>query len=58
MKFRNRKFYKHGVSKNIYLIQIPLQVCEDMGISKELLYDLEYKNGTIIVKLAEDNENG
>lgn len=56
MKFRNRKFYKHGVNKGVFLVQIPLPVCEEMGIRKELLYDLEYKDNTIIIKFSEDNE--
>lgn len=58
MKFESRKLYHHGQNKDIFLMQIPKMVCQDMGLTKDTLIDVYYDNGSIIIKKKETEVNG
>lgn len=56
MKFKNRKLYPHGQNTSVYTIQLPKLVCEDMGLTKEDLIDIDYDDGIIVISKAEKEE--
>lgn len=58
MKFESRKLYSHGQSKEIFLLQIPKLVCQDLGLTKDTLMDVYYEDGNIIIKKKETEVNG
>lgn len=56
MKFESRKLYAHGQNSKIFLLQIPKHICTDMGLTKDTLVDMEYKEGQIIITKVEEPE--
>lgn len=58
MKFEGRKLYKHSQSKDIYLVQLPKLVCQDMKLTKDDTLDLDYVDGKIILTKTEAESNG
>lgn len=56
MKFESRKLYAHGQNDKVFLLQIPKLICEDMGLTKDTLVNMEYKNGQIVIRKVEDIE--
>lgn len=51
MIFKNRKLYPHGQNKNIYLIQIPKVICDDLELKRDSKVCLSYDNKTMEMKL-------
>lgn len=49
MKFENRKLYSHGQNKGIFLLQIPKVISNDMGLTKDSILTIEYKDDKFIV---------
>lgn len=56
MKFKGRKVYANGGNKNVFLMQIPKVICEDMQLSKDSIIDVEYIDGKIIITKQEHTE--
>lgn len=56
MKFESRKLYAHGQNDKVFLLQIPKLICKDMGLTKDTLVNMEYKNGQIVIRKVEDIE--
>lgn len=53
MIFESRKLYSHGQNENIFLLQIPKLVAQDMQLSKDTLVSLDYRDGKIIIEKQE-----
>lgn len=53
MKFESRKLYAHGQNASIFLLQIPKMICQDMGLTKESIVDIEYVDGKMIISKVE-----
>lgn len=49
MIFESRKLYKHGQNKEVFLLQIPKLVCQDMGLTENTLVNLDYDKDKIII---------
>lgn len=55
MKFKSRKLYAHGQNPNIFTLQIPKVVCEDMSLSKDTLVDIYYEGNMIRIEKASES---
>lgn len=56
MKFKGRKVYQNGGNKNVFLMQIPRLICDDMGLTKDSIIDIDYDNGEMKVTKQEPVE--
>ena len=45
MKFKGRKVYQNGGNKNVFLMQIHRLICDDMGLTKDSIINIDYENG-------------
>lgn len=57
MKFKNRKLYAHGQNPNVFILQIPKMICEDMSLSKDTPVDIYYEGSTIRIEKSTEEQN-
>ena len=54
MIFESRSLYKHPQVEDIYSVQIPKVVCQNMGLTKGVKVDIAYEDNKVVITKHED----